>query len=917
MRPLSRITTVNLIATLLTCAFLAVGIGYYFILEPLTMMENNVQRVQDRYIDQKKQLIQDNVNRAIQHIDLRHQLNLSLVKSDLQDKTLLIQSVSESLAHLNLSRQHHINQLLQTLRAMAKDSESHLLIDAHKYVIHCDSTTRSNAKSTTLPPSPNVSADLIAMVDRCQISTSLEWQEPALVSMNQTDRPILSVATYLPQVDCVVVINADLNQTIRELQRQLLNELSQERYGRQDDGYYYVLGPKNTMIMHAFYDTPFNDDLSSLKLSGDHEVLVKKLKLVSQQKGADFHNYIFRNPTRDNALEEKLAYVAHYAPWDWTIGTGFYLHEHTQQLNKQITEANKESQNKFYRGLWLLTVNLLFGLIMALYINRHIRQLEKNRNEKMNELHQYKKLLDLSCMVSKSDLEGRITYTNESFQNVTGYSAHEMMGKQHNLFRHPSMPKKVFKNLWDTIQAGNIWRGTSKNFGKDNKVFYTQQVIMPIIDDQGNNIEYIAARYDITELIQKREQLQMAFSTDTLTALGTRFKLMNDIEHATETLGLALIDMENFHDANKLYGTEVGDQILKHIAEALSLFFTGSQTRLYRLNADIFGVLMPNSNQLPTEIDEFLERFSQQKLQIDDEFSTEIAISLTAGIACNQNNLLTCADIALKEAKLQAKQVLIYDDKLANSDEYKQKMYWINTVQQALIDGRLVAYYQPIIDLATGKTSKFETLMRLIDTDGKPVAPGVFLPILKQTHFYVYMTHAMIEQSCSFFKDKKCLFSINFTVDDLLRKETVQMIVDTAQLYNVLDRLVLEVVETENIQNYDQALTTIEYLKELGCQISIDDFGSGYSNFSYLTQVKADIIKIDGSLIQAINKDERTRELITSIVQFAHRSQMKVVAEFIDSAEIAAAATAIGCDYGQGYYYSPPLPQHLVEIGSE
>ncbi|MBW2185769.1 MAG: EAL domain-containing protein [Deltaproteobacteria bacterium] len=913
MRPRLRITTVNLIATLLTCTFLAVSIGYYLILEPLTVMENNVQRVQTRYVDQQKQLIRDNVTRIVQHIELRRQAHLVEIKAKLKDKIILVQSVSASLTDLNLPLERHMHQLMYALNELPNNSISYQLINGEQRVIQSNATDNSSIKSNTSSPLPIVDSKLLAVVKLSRLSTGVQWHEPTLSSVGQNSQPQLSAAVYLPLVDCVIVVSTDLNQATRQLQRQLFKELAQQRYGAQDYGYYYVISKKNKMAMNAFHKPPFHDDLSSLNLSRDHEILAQELKRVSQRNGADFHNYDYHNPTRDGAIEEKLAYVAYYPPWDWTIGTGFYLNEHKQQLSEAIAAANKESDDNLWRGLWLLAANLLFGLMVALYINRHIRQLEKNRHEKMHELHQYKKLLDLSCMVSKSDLKGHITYTNKSFQDVTGYSANEMLGKPHNLFRHPSTPKKAFKELWDTIQAGKVWRGSSKNLGKGGKAFYTQQVIMPITDDNGTTLEYIAARYDITELLEKREQLQLAFSTDTLTALGSRFKLMNDIAHADETQCLALIDMDSFHGANKVYGTEVGDQLLKHIGEALSLYFGGSQAMLYRLNADIFGVLAPENIQLQTKISEFFEQFSQLKFQLDDEFSTEIPISLTAGIACDQDNLLTCADIALKEAKHQAQQVLIYDGALANSDEYKLKMYWIHAVQQALVDGRLVAYYQPIVDLSTGKTCKFETLMRLIDTDGKPVPPGLFLPILQQTHFYVYMTHAMIEQACAFFKDKKCLFSINFTVDDLLRKETVQMLVDTAQLYDVLDRLVLEVVETENIQNYDQALATIEYLKELGCQISIDDFGSGYSNFSYLTQVKADIIKIDGSLIQAINKDDRTRELITSIVQFAHRSQMKVVAEFIDSEEIAAAVTAIGCDYGQGYYYSPPVPQHQVE----
>lgn len=913
MRRLLKITNINLIATILTCTFLAVSVGYYLILEPLTVMQDNVQRVHSRYIEQQKQIIQDNISRSIQHIEIHRQRHLDQIKAKLKDKVTLALKTSDSLSRIELSREKRIKQLLYVLSVTENHAIICQLINADQHINKPSNHGAMNPidkeplEPTTLDPS------LQLMVNKSRQTGAIQWQGFDPPISTQDSHSAARSAVFLEAIDCVLIVSIDLKKATIELQQHLLSELSQERYGQHDYGYYFVVGRHNSMVMNAFHTPPFHNDLSSLNLSQYNKDLALELKKVSEGSKGIFHTYEYHNPTREGVVEDKLAYVAHYAPWDWTVGTGFYLQDHVQQLNEGIAAANKESHDKIRRGLWLLVVNLLFGLAVAHYVNRHIRLLDKTRHEKMHELEQYKKLLDLSCMVSKGDLRGHITYTNKSFQQVTGYTANEMLGKPHNLFRHPSTPKKIFKELWDTIQAGKVWRGSSKNLGKNGKAFYTQQVIMPITDDQGKNLEYIAARYDITELLDNREQLQLAFSTDTLTALGSRLKLMNDIENTKAAQCLALIDMDSFHGANKSYGTEAGDQILKHISESLSLFFGGTETTLYRLNADIFGILTPNSYDLNTALHQFFTQFTQQKFQLDDEFSTEIPISLTAGIACNQNNLLTCADVALKEAKAQAKQLLIYDNKLADSDEYKQKMFWIDTVQQALTEGRIVAYYQPIVELATKKTCKYETLMRLIDTEGKLVPPGLFLPILKQTHLYMYMTHAMIEQACAFFKNKECLFSINFSVDDLLREETVQLIVDTAQRYGVIDRLVLEVVETENIQNYDQALDTINYLKELGCQISIDDFGSGYSNFSYLTQVKADIIKIDGSLVQEINKDDRTRELITSIVQFAHRSQMKVVAEFIDSEQIATAITNIGCDYGQGYYYSPPVAQDQVQ----
>lgn len=325
MRPLLRITTINLIATVLTCTFLAVSIGYYLILEPLTVMEKNVQRVQTRYVDQQKQLIQENVTRVVQHIEVRRQAHLDEIKDNLKDKIILVQSMSTSLSQLNLPRQRHISQLLCTLNAIPSHSDSFQLIDSEQRVIQSNFFNNSGTKLSISPPLPIVDSELLPIVERSRLSTEVQWQEPETSNVGQNSQSILSVATYLPRVDCVIIVSTDFNQATRQLQRNLLKELAQERFGTKDYGYYYIVGKKNKMAMNAFYEPPFHDDLSSLNLSRDNEVLAQELKRVSQRNGADFHNYEYHNPTCDGDIEEKLAYVAYYAPWDWTIGTGFYL----------------------------------------------------------------------------------------------------------------------------------------------------------------------------------------------------------------------------------------------------------------------------------------------------------------------------------------------------------------------------------------------------------------------------------------------------------------------------------------------------------------------------------------------------------------------------------------------------------------
>jgi EAL domain-containing protein (putative c-di-GMP-specific phosphodiesterase class I) len=241
------------------------------------------------------------------------------------------------------------------------------------------------------------------------------------------------------------------------------------------------------------------------------------------------------------------------------------------------------------------------------------------------------------------------------------------------------------------------------------------------------------------------------------------------------------------------------------------------------------------------------------------------------------------------------------------------RAYWINEVQQALLDQRLVPHYQPIVHIASGKVTRYEALMRMHNTYGELVSPGEFLPIMEQTSHYPEMTRAIFKQSCIFFRYREENFSVNLSVDDLLRRETVDEIASMAQKYGVAQRLTVELVETENVHNYESALKALAELKQLGIKVAIDDFGSGFANFSYLSAFPADFVKIDGSLVSKVNEDEKTRNLVRVLIDYAHSEGMEVIAEFVSSAEILETISAMGCDYAQGYYFGAPTPGEKIE----
>lgn len=890
-----RTTTVNIISVLLISCFFSLCIGYLLIYLPVKNHETNIANARDLYIERQKENIRDNVTNIIKMIDSFREDAIDNYRNTLLTRLEYLKETSSHTTGI-VSYQQQLGQLF-ALWCSDRHATWCGLIDQNGALI----LQRSSA---TFPATDNLQhkETLNTITEQTSIT-----EQATIVDAKMAD--LILVAVKLPALNATMVLAAPRDCVEHQVKKNLFHYLAQIRFGENNYGYFFVIGKERLPLLFAINEPPYHEDLSCLPQPNDSAALLSKFSTIIDHSGEGFHTYMFQNPANNGAVEEKVAYVANYKPWDWIIGTGFYLSDLAEGFSAIKTRMLQERHSKIVTGSWLLLLNLLVSLAIVMWINRRINELEHQRLEEMHQLEQYKKLLDLSCLVSRSDPDGVITYANETFQKISGYSLDEMVGKPHNLFRHPGTPRKVFKVLWETIQSGKVWRGATKNLAKDGHEFFTQQVIMPITDSEGKICEYIAARVDITELLNKQEQLNLAFATDTLTALGSRLKLIKDLDQVTGSACLALIDYNNFHGINKLYGLHVGDRALIHMSETLSREFAESEIRLYRLNADIFAVLGAESFMAPQRFASLVNHFPGWPFYADTEQSIPVPLAITIGLACASENLLTCADIAHKEAKHKNLQFNFYDPSTANVKEYQEKMVWIEEVRCALNDERIVAFFQPIVELASGNIVKYESLMRLQKEDGCIISPGAFLSILQQTPYYVFMTHAMIEQACSAFSNRSCSFSINFSVDDLLRKETVKYLLETAKRFAVFDRLVIEVVETENIHNYDDALATLNTLKELGCKISIDDFGTGYANFSYLTKMNADIVKIDGSLVQAIGASDSTKELVASIVRFAHSSGMKVVAEFIDRPELAALIEQLGCDYGQGYLYSPPVPE--------
>lgn len=534
-------------------------------------------------------------------------------------------------------------------------------------------------------------------------------------------------------------------------------------------------------------------------------------------------------------------------------------------------------------------------------VEQKTAQLQKN----LSLLEAYKYALDANNLVSMSDLKGNITYVNDNFCRVTGYNKEEILGKPHNILRHKDVPKELFRDMWQTIESKKSWSGVLPNLKKDGSTYWINSSMTPVLDENGNIVEYIAIRHEITELIEQKQKLEQLATTDMLTNLGNRYKLFNDIKSGFKTL--VLIDIDNFSHINDFYGYAFGDKLIKIFANILKEEFKDIDINLYRLQADEFAILNVNFVEVDCQAAmlHFLQNIVTKVINIDGE---EISIEVSGAVSKDKNSPYTTAIMALKHGKSHKQHLVVYNESISLEKDYANNIYWNKKVQKAIKDDRIVPYYQPIVTNDTLEIKKYETLMRLIDEDGKVISPFYFMEIAKKTKNYKLLTKIMIQKSFEYFKDKDASFSINLDIADIQDNSSVDYITSMLERYNIATKVIFEIVESEEITNYDVVLNFINRVKSYGCKIAIDDFGSGYSNFSYIIKLKADFIKIDGSLIQNIDTDENSLSLVNAIVGFAKDLHMEVVAEFVKNEKIYSIVQSLGIDYSQGYYFSEPKP---------
>ncbi|WP_321777348.1 EAL domain-containing protein [Sulfurimonas sp.] len=416
------------------------------------------------------------------------------------------------------------------------------------------------------------------------------------------------------------------------------------------------------------------------------------------------------------------------------------------------------------------------------------------------------------------------------------------------------------------------------------------------------------------KLLKTKSSLEHSLVYDQLTGLNNRRAFEIHLKTIREP-HLLIINIDDFKYINDIYGNDVGNLVLQKLAQILKDEFSGrSNTYIYRIGGDEFGILFDKiSNKKAYKIAKALEN----KISNYSFIAYDLTLNLLVSIASNSVvPILENTDLALKLLKKDhTKRVLEYKDTLNLKTDVKKNMNTIEQIKSAVQNDRIVPFFQPIINLNTSKIEKYEALVRLKLKDGTFLPPCKFLDIAKKSSYYRYITQTMIEKTLKIAQEfPQYRFSINISMIDILDAKLTHMLFETLDTNtDVAKRIDFELLESENLQNLEIVQEFINKLHIFGSKILIDDFGAGYSNFSYFSSLDIDIIKIDGSIVKEIETDNKKLHMLTSIHKFSNGMNMKNVAEYVETKEVAQLLKKVGVEYAQGFYFGQPIEKPLED----
>ena len=548
------------------------------------------------------------------------------------------------------------------------------------------------------------------------------------------------------------------------------------------------------------------------------------------------------------------------------------------------------------------------------------RLAEIRANETMQELIERQYAIDQAVIVAMTDVKGVITYVNDNFCDISGYSRRELIGQNHRLLKSNVHPRKLFRDMYRSLAAGHVWRGELCNRAKSGRLYWVDTVITPQLGPDGRPVAYMAIRVDITARKQAEAQLSFAATHDSLTGLLNRCALFDQAriglgpDAHSNRLSVHLIDLDGFKRINDTFGHDVGDKLLKAVASRLRSL-ASEQDLVARLGGDEFAMVRRGGDDAGESaldlgrqiVEAIVAPFEIEGHQLD--ISASVGIVLCPEQGANPADLLKRADLALYEVKAAGRDgCRLYQP--AMLEAVKEEKALEAELRRAISAREFELHYQPILDVETRTVHTAEALVRWRHPVDGLIAPDRFIALAERTGLIQPLSEWIIQRACldAVSWPPGIQLAVNVSATQFKRGNLFDVVM-RALLRSGLNprRLQIEVTETVLLEQQSEQLQTFRRLKAMGVTLVLDDFGTGFSSASYLTNFPFDKIKIDKSFIQGLPRRE-CAAVIASAVVLAKGLGISVTAEGIEAETQFDEVRSMGIDFAQGYLFGRPVP---------
>ena len=524
-----------------------------------------------------------------------------------------------------------------------------------------------------------------------------------------------------------------------------------------------------------------------------------------------------------------------------------------------------------------------------------------------------------------SDSRGVIVHVNRALVEITGYSVEEVLGHRPNMFKSGRHGPAFYEAMFKSIDESGDWHGEIWNRRKSGEVYPQWQTVRSITDDKGQVTHYVAVFSDISAIKHSQNELARLVHHDPLTDLPNRLLFTDRTEQALafaqrhETgCALLMIDLDHFKIINDSLGHNIGDLLLKAVADRLLRIF-GKGFTVARLGGDEFAVLVDNCPQVAHAANAAQQVLEVMKGAFDVDkhqlfISASIGISVFPKDALNAEQLLRNADSALFKAKSIGREgYALYTEELTAHAQYRIEV--AGDLRRALEQQELRVYYQPVHDLHTSRLIGVEALVRWEHPLRGLLSPGEFIPIAERTGLIAEIDAWVLEQACWQMVQwqaaglKLSFVAVNIS-SRLFARPELYTLVSTVLADTGLDPslLELEVTESAVMDNSQVALEQMHRLRALGLRLAIDDFGTGFSSLLRLKRLPVQKLKIDQGFVAGLPGDNDDVAIVRAVIALGQSMGLQVHAEGIEQVEQARFLLDLNCNLGQGYWFGRPMP---------